>query len=261
MGPLNATINVTGTHVQQRGTHSVDGREQRRKLVRSRVSPTGMFQSGRSGPGTHTINYAVGQAPVMPLPRHRLRCFRTPPIRFCDQLARMFGPDHNAYPKSGRPNRRHLPLERTGFNTVGPNPSRPNATLAMGGTYSMYMVSGGCTSSTATQMVTVNPTDPAPAIVTNAPVCHGMPVMLDGPATASSQYFWSGPNGFTGNTEDATLPVTDYSMTGTYSLYLVTNTPYIGRGYLARVEITVPPKPVIDAVQPLCFKHAHQPLR
>lgn len=252
-GPPNATINVPApmcasaapvqlTAVSNGGNWSGPG-----------VSPTGMFNPAAAGPGTHTINYAVGQAPCNAASTAQITVLPNPTNPgFVTNSPVCLGQTITLTPNPGGPTGATYHWSGPGFNTVGPNPSRPNATLAMGGTYSMYMVSGGCTSSTATQMVTVNPTDPAPAIVTNAPVCHGMPVMLDGPATASSQYFWSGPNGFTGNTEDATLPVTDYSMTGTYSLYLVTNgcTSAVGTQW---VEITVPPKPVIDAVQPLCF--------
>ena len=216
------------------------------------VSSSGMFNPAAAGVGTHTINYSVGQVPCNSSSSIQITVTPPPTTGFSTNTPVCLGQTITLTPNAGPAGAVYHWSGPGGWTSTSANPTRPNATLAMGGTYSLYMVSGGCTSPTVTQTVTVNPTDPAPAIVTNGPVCHGNPVTFDGPATQAGQYFWSGPNGWGGNTEDATIPVSDYSMTGTYSLFIVTNgcTSAVGTQYL---EITVPPKPNIVPVQPLCF--------
>ena len=113
----------------------------------------------------------------------------------------------------------------TGPNSFGSSledPSISGVTAAASGTYNLYVVVSGCTSSTATGTVTVNPTPAAPAFTTNSPICSGGNISLDGPAIGGATYVWSGPNGFTASTEDAAVNNATVAASGTYSLYVVT---------------------------------------
>jgi gliding motility-associated-like protein len=115
------------------------------------------------------------------------------------------------------------------YTATGQNPTRPGATAAMSGTYTVTLVSGTNTC-TATTSVTVNS---APAIsVTSTSVCAGSP----GTLTAS------GPTSYTWNTGANTAAITATPTTTTG--YTVTGG--IGTCTASTVgTITVNPKPTI----------------
>ena len=108
-----------------------------------------------------------------------------------------------------------------GFSSTDRNPTRPNATLAMAGTYTLTVTIGSCTD-TATTDVTVN-AKPTATASSNSPVAEGETLQLYGgpPGMDSS---WTGPNAFFSS---EISPTVSYSattaMAGTYQL-TVTNT-------------------------------------
>ena len=71
--------------------------------------------------------------------------------------------------------------------------------------------------------VQVKPTPPSPTISSNSPLCAGESLQLAIPAVAGAEYNWSGPNGFTANTANAGIPVTDSSQSGNYSVVVTVN--------------------------------------
>lgn len=258
-GPPNATINpppspcVTGapvnlTAVSQGGTWSGPG-----------MSPNGTFNPATAGVGTHTINYAVGTAPCNSSSTAQITVGPAPVAAFTTNSPVCVGQTLTLTPVQPTPPGATFHWSGPGFNTTGPAPTRPNATVAMSGNYSMYMVVGGCTSATVTQAVVVNATAPAPPIASNTPVCHGNPLNFDGPPIPGAQYFWAGPNGWVDNNEDPIVPVTDYSMSGSYSLYMVLNG-CTSATATHPVEISIPPKPTITPLVPLCFGSVAQTL-
>lgn len=254
-GPPNATINpvpspcvnsapVNLTAVSNGGTWSGPG-----------MSANGSFNPAAAGVGTHTITYSVGQAPcnassttqITVTPAQAASFTTNSPV--CATQTLVFTPT----PIPGATYHWSGP---GGWTSTAQSPTRPNATTAMTGNYNLYMVVGGCTTSTATQMVVVNTTAPAPVISTNAPVCHGYPITFDGPAPVpGGEYHWSGPNSWSSALEDPAIPNSDYPMSGQYSLYVVINGCTSAVANL-NVEVTVPPKPVIQPVAPRCFEGA-----
>lgn len=101
------------------------------------------------------------------------------------------------------------------------NPQIPNSTVAMTGTYNLYMVALGCTTDTAQQTITVNPIPAAPTISSNSPVCEGSALNLNGPTIAGASYNWTGPNGYSSTEEDSTRNPSTLSMAGTYQLSVI----------------------------------------
>lgn len=101
----------------------------------------------------------------------------------------------------------------------------PTATATTAGnqTYNLFIVVNGCTSATATANVLVNPAPNTPNFTTNSPVCVGNNLTFNGPTVAGATYLWTGPGGYTNNTEDFTLTNVNLGMTGTYSLSVVVN--------------------------------------
>ena len=131
------------------------------------------------------------------------------------------------------------------------NPTRPNATAAMSGVYSLYVVVGGCTSATATQNVVINPPPATPAVTSNSPVCTQNTINLSTPAVSGATYVWSGPGGWSSNLQNPSRPNANLNMAGTYSLYIV-----VGGCSSAvattNVAVNGPPIPTIDIPQQLC---------
>jgi gliding motility-associated-like protein len=138
-----------------------------------------------------------------------------------------------------------------GWTASVQSPTRTGATTAMSGVYSLYVVSGGCTTAVATQNVTVNAAPATPTISSNSPICTQTSINLFGPTVAGATYVWSGPGGWSSNLEDPTRPNANAAMSGTYSLYLVV----AGcTSATANTTVTVdgPPIPTIDVPQRVC---------
>lgn len=117
------------------------------------------------------------------------------------------------------------------YNWSGPNgyvsnledPSIANATPIMNGSYDAYIVENGCTSTTSTIQVVINPTPAAPVINSNSPACLGTDINLSADNVAGASYFWTGPNAYTSNDEDPVIANADLSMSGNYDAYIVVN--------------------------------------
>ena len=124
----------------------------------------------------------------------------------------------------------------------------------MAGTYSLVVTDGnGCTSIAATTNVTVNPL-PVATAGSNSPVCAGTSLSLTGGPALMTTYAWTGPNGFTGNTQNPIVSANATAlMAGTYSLIVtdVTGCASIA----ATTNVTVNPLPVATAGSnsPVCI--------
>jgi gliding motility-associated-like protein len=110
-----------------------------------------------------------------------------------------------------------------GFTSLLQNPSvSANATLAMAGIYTLTVTNAsGCTIAAITT-VTVNAL-PVATANNNGPVCTGVALILTGGPAGMTSYSWTGPGGFTSNTQSPTLSTSAApAMSGVYSL-TVTN--------------------------------------
>lgn len=111
-----------------------------------------------------------------------------------------------------------------GFTASTQNPTvSPTATVAMAGIYALTVTNAiGSTSAAATTIVVVNAT-PVATVTSNSPVFTGSPLTLTGGPAGMTGYSWTGPNGFTANTQSPTVsPAATLEMAGTYTL-TVTN--------------------------------------
>lgn len=139
-----------------------------------------------------------------------------------------------------------------GFTSVSQNPTISNITLAGSGTYSVNATLSGCAGPTSTIAVTVNPIPSAPVASANTPLCTGQTLSLTSTFTAGATYAWTGPNGFTANTQNPTLAGTTPAATGLYSVVAT-----IGgcQGPAGTVSVNVsnqPAPPTAGANSPLC---------
>ncbi len=101
-----------------------------------------------------------------------------------------------------------------GFTSALQNPSIALATVTMAGTYSVVVTIGTCTT-LATTNVTVHPL-PQPIITSNAPVCLGRDLIVNG--TGGNTYQWNGPSLFSSASQNFTVNAATPVNAGVYTL-------------------------------------------
>lgn len=138
------------------------------------------------------------------------------------------------------------------FTSAVQNPTRPAATAAMAGTYSVTVTSGGCTSAAGTANVIVNPTPAAPAAANNGPVCSGSALNLTTGTITGATYSWSGPLSFTSALQNPSLTSATAAMSGTYSLTITVGGCTSAAGTTVATVNQTPATPVVTTNSPLC---------
>lgn len=142
-----------------------------------------------------------------------------------------------------------------GFTSNTQNPSRPNSTIAMSGTYVLTVTdSHGCTATASTD-VTIYDIQSI-AITTNSPYCAGNNITLNATTIIGASYSWAGPNGFSSNNEDPVINNCQTTHSGTYS---VTVTDANSCTATASTNVIVNPavSATISAINPLCYQQAN----
>lgn len=122
------------------------------------------------------------------------------------------------------------------FNVTQQNPLRLNASTAMSGEYLLTIRQEGCQDAVATLNVTVSPAPITPIATANSPVCTGNTLVLNSPQIAGLNYSWTGPNGFSANIANPSIPNVSINAAGEY-LLLVSSPGCSPKS--ASVEVTV----------------------
>ncbi|WP_207625840.1 immunoglobulin domain-containing protein, partial [Niastella populi] len=102
-----------------------------------------------------------------------------------------------------------------GFTSNAQNPVISNATAPASGIYTVMVTDGNGCSATTTTNVTINAL-PTPTAGSNTPVCAGSTLNLT--ATGGTSYSWTGPNGFTLNTQNPTINNVTIGASGVYTV-------------------------------------------
>lgn len=132
-----------------------------------------------------------------------------------------------------------------GFTSAVQNPTITSANATNTGLYTVSVTALGCTSSTTTN---VSLSTPSTSAANTGPYCSGSTIQLN--TTAASSYTWSGPNGFSSNQQNPSIPNSSPAMAGTYSLLVS-----IGScSATAQTNVTVNalPSPSISSNSPVC---------
>lgn len=90
-------------------------------------------------------------------------------------------------------------------------------------TYFIVASSYGCQGAVLQYSVIVNPTLTAPIATSNSPVCIGSVIHLTTPTFPHANYLWSGPNGFTSNSQNPDISNATDANAGVYNLTLIVN--------------------------------------
>lgn len=102
-----------------------------------------------------------------------------------------------------------------GFSSTLQNPTIPNCTPSMAGTYSVIVTDANNCSSSSSTVVVINPI-PTPSANNNGPICTGQTFILG--ATGGVTYQWNGPNGFTSTGQSPVITPATTGMSGTYTV-------------------------------------------
>jgi hypothetical protein len=108
-----------------------------------------------------------------------------------------------------------------GFTSTQQNATRANSKLSDAGIYSVVAIVNGCTSSPATTLVQVRPSQAPLSASSNSPVCQGQTVYLSTPLVAGASYLWSGPLGFSSTDREPVIPNPTPAQTGVYAVRLI----------------------------------------
>lgn len=138
-----------------------------------------------------------------------------------------------------------------GFTSTSQNPTIPNAQVVNGGNYQLTITVDGCTSAAGQASVTVNQTPDAPVLSSNSPICNNNTLQFESQINfpGSVSYSWTGPNGFTANTANPSIPNAQSIHSGNYQLVIYNvngNCPSPS----ASIPVTVHTTPVITSGMP-----------
>jgi len=143
----------------------------------------------------------------------------------------------------------------TGPNTFTANTAVsiiPNVTALATGVYNVYAIVNGCSSTVATLPVNVVTTPGVSIASSNAPICEGTVLNLSATTVGTAGYYWTGPNGFTDNTQYPTLNQVLINGAGVYSVYAVENA---CTSAVALTSVAVQPAPILPSMgaqSPIC---------
>ena len=101
-----------------------------------------------------------------------------------------------------------------GFTSNQQNPVITNVTVNATGTYYVTVSNGSCSTTTSTN-VTINQT-PNPVVSSNSPLCTGNTLQLTVTVSGNNTYLWQGPNGFSSNQQNPSIPNAQTVNQGTY---------------------------------------------
>lgn len=133
------------------------------------------------------------------------------------------------------------------FNSNAQNPSITSAAVSNSGVYSVSVTdANGCVNTNSTTVVV----NPLPVILVNAPVvCENTTIGLT--ATGGTAYAWTGPAGFTSNTQNPSIPSALTNMTGNYNV-TVTDANGCVNTAVATVSVIALPIPSASTGGPVC---------
>jgi gliding motility-associated-like protein len=108
-----------------------------------------------------------------------------------------------------------------GFTSTSFNPSIPNSTVNHSGTFFANLSLNGCSSGPQPLSILVKPT-PSVGGAAVPLICQGQSIQLFAQPNGN-QFSWTGPSGFSANTQQVTIPNATPSMSGVYTLQIGQN--------------------------------------
>ncbi|MHC1775295.1 MAG: hypothetical protein AB9834_07725 [Lentimicrobium sp.] len=136
-------------------------------------------------------------------------------------------------------------IEPSGGNIIyGQGTNRIGIQWYLQGVFTVAVIESdisGCSGIPISHIATVDPLPPAVAY-SNSPVCEGSELNLNCLSIGEANYLWMGPNGFTSNIQNPTIPFVNIADAGVYTVS-VTN--IFGCTNNSVTDITINPLPVV----------------
>lgn len=117
-------------------------------------------------------------------------------------------------------------------------------------TYTSKVTTACGDSAISTILVSVVQPPATPVISSNGPICEGQTLNLS--SNMITNAVWSGPNGFTSNIQNPTIPNASVAASGTYTAYSVAGTCSSAVATLNVVVNSIPAAPTLNSNSPLC---------
>jgi hypothetical protein len=140
----------------------------------------------------------------------------------------------------------------TGFTSALQNPTRPGATPADSGLYSVTVTVSGCTSAAGSTQVDIYATPATPTATNGGPYCEGQTIQLNTPMVPGATYAWTGPSGFTSSLQNPTRANALTFDAGSYSVTVTVNGCTSAAGSTTVVVNTNPATPTATNTGPYC---------
>jgi gliding motility-associated-like protein len=121
---------------------------------------------------------------------------------------------------SNVPNATFAWIGPNGFNAQGANAQLNNLTLAQAGAYGAMAILQGCPSDTTWTTLSIDTMPATPMPTTTAATCAGGSIGLLANCNATD-YFWTGPNGFSSNLQNPSISNVSVNESGYYQLAII----------------------------------------
>lgn len=135
------------------------------------------------------------------------------------------------------------------FTSTLQNPTIGSAAPVNAGLYTVTVTALGCSSIGTVNVAVTTPTTSA---ANTGPYCAGTTINLN--AAAATSYTWSGPGGYSSNSQNATQPGSTPAMSGTYTVLVSIGT--CTASATTTVLVNALPTPTATASSPVCVGQA-----
>lgn len=139
-----------------------------------------------------------------------------------------------------------------GFSSTSRIVTLPNMSNTIAGAYQVIASVGGCVSVANSIDASLKPTPAAPTINPIAAVCENGTIQLNASFVNNATYNWSGPLGYSNNTQNPTILSASTTMAGNYSVRIVVDGCPSATSSIDVVVNPLPAAPVLSTGGPVC---------
>ncbi len=204
------------------------------------------FNPATAGAGTFTVTYSLGSGTCSASQAHSITVNPLPTAAasntgaYCvGQTIALSSSGGNTYSWAGP----------SAYSSTAQNPTRPTATTAMAGTYTVTVTSAAGCVSTATTAVTVNAL-PVVTASNPGPFCVGATINLS--SSGGNTYSWAGPNTYSSSAQNPAIANATTAMAGTYTVTATNTTTNCSNTATTTVVVNQKPTAIITGSGATC---------
>lgn len=134
----------------------------------------------------------------------------------------------------------------------------PSMSASTAGTYQLIVSVAGCSGSPNLINATLKPTPNAPTVDPVSPICENGTLVLNAGLINGATYSWSGPLGFTSNTQSPAITSVTTAMAGNYTASIIVNGCRSAASVVNVVVNPLPAAPVLSTGGAVCVGNTLQ---